>query len=140
MRLIKKLSDNLQAIHWEVGAIEMSPQFHMQLLAELIAVQASGGNDSIEFNDLVFMGIPIVFIHESSDYFKMLNKEQYKLRIKYNNLLRIYQEKYSQLKIFINHSYKIENAIATEGAHLNELNNLVGRLNHLNDQIRLLSQ
>jgi len=140
MQLIKKLADQLHLIDWEAQAIEMSPQFHMQLIGELVDIKEGEVLERVGFSPDKFCNLPIIFVQNDKDYFKILNKEQYKLRIKYNDLLRIYRNKYGSLKIYINHSYKIENSIATEGLHLKELSNLVFRLNNLEHQIRLLSQ
>lgn len=140
MQLVKKLADQLHSIDWEAEAIEMSPHFHMQLIGELIDIKEGEVLESVGFSANKFCNLPIIFVHNEKDYFKILNKEQYKLRLKYNDLLRIYRNKYGSLKIYINHSYKIENCIATEGLQLSNLSNLVSRLNNLEQQIRLLSQ
>lgn len=136
VQLIKKLSDEIMNCGFEVAAVEMSPQFHLQFMRELVIdLDPSRGT-----TDKLFLNIPIIFVHGDNEHYQLLNSEQYKLRIKYNDLLGIYNEKYNMTKVFISNGYKIENSHTTQFSQIKELENIVFRLNQLEKQIGNWSQ
>ena len=91
VQLIKKLSDEIMNCGFEVAAVEMSPQFHLRFMRELVIdLDPSSGT-----TDRLFLNIPIIFVHGDNEHYQLLNSEQYKLRIKYNDLLINYNKKYN---------------------------------------------
>lgn len=121
---------------FDVAAVEMSPQFHLRFMRELVIdLDPSSGT-----TDRLFLNIPIIFVHGDSEHYQLLNSEQYKLRIKYNDLLINYNKKYNMTKVFISNGYKIENSHTAQFNQIKELENLVFRLNQLEQQIQSWSQ
>ena len=135
-QLIKKLSDEIMNCGFEVAAVEMSPQFHLRFMRELVIdLDPSSGT-----TDRLFLNIPIIFVHGDNEHYQLLNSEQYKLRIKYNDLLINYNKKYNMTKVCISNGYKIENSHTAQFNQIKELENLVFRLNQLEQQIQSWSQ
>lgn len=135
MSLAKKLLDDVVAAGDSVAAIEMSPGFHILLIEEMMTAQTGPGADFLSDINQRFGGLPIIFMHGGPDYCCLLNSEQYLLRKNYINLLKIYNDKYKSLNIFISKSYKMENPLLTQINHLNELKSLVKRMDILDEQI-----
>ena len=139
VQLIRKLADEIASSSFEVVAIEMTPRLHLQLVHELVNSNGAVGELDVAVNGLSFMNLPIFFVHGDSDYYKLLNKELHKLRIKHTDLLGIYNEKYNRLKVFISNSYKIENTNTAQFNQMTELESLVQRLNQTEEKMRLMS-
>lgn len=111
------------------AAIEMSPKFHALLCLEL----------GVDFTTLTsYEGLPIVFI--PSGEVAVINGEQYKLREKYNEILRIYKGKYGEYKNFINNKYKFVNMAFMSDMLISELSRLSGRLINIEMQINKLGK
>lgn len=110
------------------AAIEMPPKIHTLLSLEL----------GVDFCDLrYFEGLPIVFI--SSGEPNILNSDQYKMRVKYNEILGIYKEKYREYINFINNKNKFVNFDFRAGALLSELTRLSDRLVRIENQIKKIT-
>lgn len=138
-QVIKKIADEIANSPFNVSAIEMSPQLHLSFVHELVNM----GNEMRDLqgvvSDRVFMNLPILFVHGADDYFKLLNRDQCKLRLNHSKLLGIYNEKYNRLKIFISNSYKIENSNSVQFNQTAELASLVFRLNQIERQMTIFS-
>lgn len=139
-QLIKKISDTMLNSHFEVAAIEMSPQFHLKFVHELLHDHEMNKDIALCMNGLSFMSLPILFVHGSDDYFRMINSDMHRLRLNHTNLLGIYNEKYTRLKVFISNGYKIENSNSSQFSQTAELQSLVYRLNQIERQMETISQ
>ncbi len=139
VQLIKKLADEIASSAFEVVAIEMTPRRHLQLVHELVNSNGAMSEPDQAMNGLSFMNLPILFVHGDSDYYKLLNKDLHKLRIKHTDLLGIYNEKYNRLKVFISNSYKIENSNSAQFNQTAELESLVLRLNQIEQKMVMMS-
>jgi len=114
----------------DVAAIEMSPRFHFGF------VQMLGETNPLSGVLLhQYQGLPVVIAHGDGDHCEVLNDQQYRLRLKHNELLKMYNEKYMNYRNFINGSYKIINIDTTKNNQLDELNRLCARLSSLEQQI-----
>lgn len=138
-QLIKKLADMVLNCPFEAAAIEMTPRLHLQIVHELIHDYGGNKDIALGMNGLSFMNIPLVFVHGDGDYCKVLNADLYRLRLKHSNLLGIYNEKYTRLKIFISNGYKIENSNSAQFNQTAELERLVFRLNQIEQQMEVMS-
>lgn len=114
----------------DVAAIEMSPRFHFGFVQMLGMANPLTGVLLHQYQ-----GLPVVLVHGDGDYFEVLNDQQYRLRLKHNELLKIYNEKYMNFRNFINGAYKITNIDTTKNNQLDELNRLCDRLASLEQQI-----
>lgn len=139
VQLIKKIADEVGNSAFEVVAIEMTPRLHLQLVHELVNDSGLMREPDQAMNGLSFMNLPILFVHGDSDYYKLLNKDLHKLRIKHTDLLGIYNEKYNRLKNIISNSYKIENSNSAQFNQTAELESLVFRLNQIEQQMITMS-
>ena len=133
IRMIEKLVSEIRASRFDVSAIEMSPQYHLKIVQEMVS------NGAQEQDSRVFMGIPILFVMGDDSYCRLLNAEQHKLRDKYIDLLKLYKQKYKQFKLFINNGHKFESGKALQFTDTSELESIVQRLNRIENQIKLLS-
>lgn len=110
------------------AAIEMPPRFHTLLCLEL----------GVDFTTLrSYEGLPIVFI--SGGEVNVLNSEQYRLREKYNEILRIYKRKYNEYINFINNKNKFVNVAFRSDSLLDELGRLSERLIKIEEQIKKIA-
>lgn len=119
--LINDLNNTNQSVY----AIEMTPIFHDKLVTEM-------GCDKrlLEIN-----GLPIIFIHGANIDYKFIDIEQYRLRVKHNEILRIYERLYKRLLIIINGGYKIKDAQKIQDTIIVDLKKFVKRLNTIEEQI-----
>lgn len=140
LQLIRKVANEVINSSFEVAAIEMTPRLHLQLVHELVSSGDENDCFKLSMNGLFFMSLPILFVHGDKDYYKLLNNDLHKLRIKHSNLLGIYNEKYNRLKVFISNGYKIENSNSAQFNQTAELESLVFRLNQIEGQMLLMSQ
>ena len=139
-QLIKKLTDLILNSPFEVAAIEMSPQFHLKFVHELLHDYEGNRDIALGMNGLSFMNLPILFVHGSDDYFRMINSDMHRLRLNHTNLLGIYNEKYTRLKVFISNGYKIENSNSAQFSQTAELESLVYRLNQIDKTMLEISE
>jgi hypothetical protein len=139
-QLIKKLADMMLNSPFEVAAIEMSPQFHLKFVHELLHDHEGNKDIALGMNGLSFMNLPILFVHGPDDYFRVINSDLHRLRLNHTNLLGIYNEKYTRLKVFISNGYKIENSNSAQFSQTAELQSLVYRLNQIEGQMKTISQ
>ena len=133
MRMIEKLIGEIKASRFDVSAIEMSPQYHLKIVQEMVS------NGAQEQDSRIFMGIPILFVMGDDSYCRLLNAEQHKLRDKYIDLLKLYKQKYKQFKLFINNTHKFESGAEVQFTDTSELESIVQRLNKIENQIKLFS-
>lgn len=134
IRMIEKLIGEIKASRFDVSAIEMSPQYHLKIVQEMV------NNGAQEQDSRMFMGIPILFVVGDDGYYSLLNAEQHKLRHKHIDLLKLYKQKYKQFKLFINNGHKFESGKALQFTDTSELESIVQRLNRIENQIKLLSK
>lgn len=140
LQLIKKVANEVKNSSFEVVAIEMTPRTHLLLVHELMSNCHELDDLTLGMNGLFFMNLPILFVHGDNDYYKLLNSDLYKLRVKHSALLGIYNEKYNRFKVFISNSYKIENSNTLQFSQIAELESLVLRLNQTEQQMLVFSQ
>lgn len=133
IRMIEKLISEIRASRFDVSAIEMSPQYHLKIVQEMVS------NGAQEQDSRIFMGIPILFVMGDDSYCRLLNAEQHKLRDKYIDLLKLYKQKYKQFKLFINNTHKFESGAEVQFTDTSELESIVQRLNKIENQIKLFS-
>ena len=134
-RLIDALFTQVQNYEREsndsLAAIEMSPLFHLRLAAEI----ANAQDERVEEFGLSFAGVPIIFTHEKDDYCVFLNIQQYKLRQRFNEILRIYNHRYIVFRTIISNPYKINSSDNSQFSHINDIENLSKRLRKIDQQI-----
>lgn len=138
MNLIKKISDEIYGSAGDVVAIEMSPRLHLNFVRELL-LSVGDCNDSCS-SDRMFLGLPILFVHGDDSHYQLLDSNQYKIRVKYNELLKTYSEKYNRMNVFINGVDKMRNPVSMHQDELLYLKSLVERLDNLQLQINNLSR
>ena len=78
-QLIKKIADMMLNSPFEVAAIEMSPQFHLKFVHELLHDHEGNKDIALGMNGLSFMSLPILFVHGSDDYFRLASKARISL-------------------------------------------------------------
>lgn len=139
IQLIKKLADEIRQSDFCVAGIEMSPEFHLRLIYENQNL-VEKSDDIQQCNiDRTVCDVPILFVGVDGEYYKLLNAEQYRQRVKLNDLLRIYGKKYANFKVFINHKDKIKNGELEQIKLLESMRDLVKRIDQSEIKIGLLS-
>ena len=128
--IINKIQKDINGFNGEVVAIEMTPRFHLDLVSDLV----SNGHSSHECNAEI-LGLAIIFIHGENKEYKLLNKDQRKLRQRHNELLKTYSDKFDKLQNIINGSYRIKNLESTEKNSLTDMSMLVKRLEEIEKQM-----
>ena len=86
--MIEKLVSEIRASRFDVSAIEMSPQYHLKIVQEMVS------NGAQEQDSRMFMGIPILFVIGDDGYYSLLNVEQHKLRHKQPVLYNLMPESF----------------------------------------------
>lgn len=131
MSLLNQITDLIHAADGAT-AIEMTPQAHASLVMEVLNNTAN-----LEMGLKFIAGLPIIFVHGSAVYFKLLNNEQYKLRQKHNEYLKKYKEKYTKMISLINNSHKVNDFDAVKQIYEKDLVHLVRMLNDIEKKLEL---
>ena len=121
--LVKELNNNMGS----VSAIEMTPAFHMELMRSMEAK-----TPALEIN-----GIPIIFVHGDNQEYKFLDSRQYRLRIRHNDILGLYDSAYKRLSLIINRGYMIAEGELLQDSLVCDLKKFVKRLDTIEQQISM---
>jgi len=137
VQLIKKIADEIARSGFDVVAIAMSPELHMQLVHENLQYDKDTGLHFESNIDRTVCNIPIIFVSGDKNHYKLLNGEGYRLTKKLNDLLRIYSDKYNNFKLFINHEDRINNGDNEHLKLIEKLRDLSNRINQTELKISL---